>query len=661
MRDASRILFAPLLSVLVLGPWACTETVAATPSGCEKCHRPTDGPTLGIEVPHALFALSCTDCHGGDDTQDTKELAHVAKPDAVSELRVLGVTPLAASDAEYLRFRAPTHPAVVSQSCGSANAQGSAGAGCHQALIDSTALGMHSSLVGLITVPRFTHGNQPLRPPTTGVVATTNAAFQPATAARFTYGAVAGEALPSLTGVTPANPKPYVQHYDVKACTGCHLGTFGGGVEAGHDDLYRGVGCAACHTPYAADGKSKSGNPLAVFDAPSHPSTHVVDGPIESRTCEACHNSSARIGLSYRGWREVSTEVPAGERAQLVDAVAYGRAAGTYVIDEDTAAPGDETPPDVHQEAGMTCADCHVGTDMHGDGTIRANMGAEVGIECSDCHGTFDAPIAPGEDGVFRTSRASPLSKLSQAGGKISFTGGDGRVRPVTQVAELQEGLGRSAHNTSRHGELECYACHTAWMPNVLRARRTLDLRRDGVDPLTGATSPGVTSEVVELLTIDDFLLGQNVDGKIGTFQAQHGVYDVIASCDPAAEPDVCTIDAMSQRPGKRIVADYLGSSSEGRPGLSFWPVFAHTVRGIDAVRLCADCHSKEDGSNRERVRGVYGFGTGEHVFVDGQRRRLDLTKILTPAGTSTTALGHLLARPIPLERIEKAIGVAVP
>lgn len=657
MRDRRWILLVPLL----VGTWACSEEVSATPSGCEKCHRPTDGPTEGIEVPHALFALTCTDCHGGDSTQDTKEAAHVAKPDTVSELRLLASAPLAASAADYLRFRAPTHPAVVAQSCGSASAQGAAGAGCHQALIDTTAIGLHSSLVGLITVPRFDHGNQPLRPPTTGVVATTNAAFQPATAAPFTYGAVAAEALPTLVGVLPATPKPYVQNFNVKACTGCHLGVFGGGVDAGAEGLYRGIGCAACHALYAADGKSKSQNPLAVFDAPSHPENHLLDAPIPSRTCETCHSTSARIGLSYQGWREVSVETPAGPSAQLVDAVAYGRPAGTYVIDEDTTNGADETPPDVHQAAGMTCGDCHVGTDVHGDGSIRPNMGAEVGVECADCHGTFDVRAAPTEGGLFLTARSSPLRRLSESGGKVVFTSADGRVRPVTQVADLQEGLGRSAHNTARHGEMECYACHTAWIPNVLRTRRTLDLRRDGVDPLSGATSPGVTRETVELLTTTDFFLGQGVDGKIGTFQAQHGVYDVVASCDPAVEPETCTIDATGQRPGKKIIADYIGSSSEGRPGLSFWPVFAHTVPGIEGVKLCVDCHPKEDGSNLARVRAVYGFGSGQHFFVDAQRRRLDLTKLIDPAGTSTSALGTLLARPIPIDRIQRALDVAVP
>lgn len=640
---------------------ACSETAALKDNGCVSCHRPLDGATLGLEIPHEEFALLCTDCHGGDPDALTKEVAHVAKPDGFSELRALTLAPLAAVDEAYLRFRAPTHPSVVRQSCGSASPQGVVGAGCHEALIGSSASSLHASLVGLLTVTRFSYGHQPARPPNTGVVPTANPGFQASTAPRFTYSQVGGAALLSLMGASPANPRPYVEHFNVKACTTCHLGVFGGGADTGNDNLFRGVGCAACHVSYAADGKSRSENPLATFDAPSHPEKHVVEREPDGRSCESCHNTSARIGLSFKGWREISPATPAGPSAQVTEALAFGRPAGTYVIDEDTTQADDETPPDVHQERGMTCADCHVGTDNHGDSSIRPNMGAEVGIECADCHGTFDTAAAPGEDGSFRTSRGSLLMRLSIAGGKVVFTGKDGQVRDVLQVSTLQDGLGRSAHNTSRHGELECYACHTAWMPNVLRTRRTLDLRRDGVDPLSGELSPGVVSEVLEVLTLDHFFLGQNVDGKVGTFQAQHGVYDVIASCDPTLEPGACTIDPDSARPGKKLVESYVGQSSEGRPGIQFWPVFAHTVRGIEGVRICVDCHPKEDGSNLARVRSVYGFGTGEHSFVDSQGRRLDPTKLIDPAGTSTSAIGHLLARPLPIERIQKALDSVVP
>lgn len=648
------------VSILCLSG-GCSATVEVADSGCVGCHRPLAGATGGIEVPHEKFALGCTDCHGGDPDALTKEAAHVAKPDAFNELRALSQAPLAAVDEAYLRFRAPTHPSVVGQSCGSASPQGVAGAGCHEALIGSSASGLHSSLVGLLTVTRFTYGHQPARPPNTGVVATVNPGFQSSTAPRFTYAQVGGAALPSLAGASPANPRPYVEHFNVKACTTCHLGVFGGGAETGNDNLFRGVGCAACHVSYAADGKSRSENPLATFDAPSHPEQHRVEREPDGRSCESCHYTSARIGLSFKGWREVSPASPAGPNAEVTTAIAYGRAAGSYVIDEDTTRAGDETPPDIHQERGMTCADCHVGTDTHGDSRIRPNMGAEVGVECSDCHGTFDASAAPGEDGSFRTSRGSPLRRLGVTEGKVVFTGRDGQVRDVVQVSALKDGLGRSAHNTSRHGELECYACHTAWIPNVLRTRRTLDLRRDGVDPLSGEASPGVVSEAVEVLTLEHFFLGQNVDGKVGTFQAQHGVYDVIASCDPALEPGACTVDPAGPRPGKKIVEGYVGQSGEGRPGYQFWPVFAHTVRGIEGVRICVDCHPKEDGSNMARVRAVYGFGTGEHAFVDSQRRRLDPTKLIDPAGTSTSAIGHLLARPLPMERIQKALDAVVP
>ena len=58
----------------------------------------------------------------------------------------------------------------------------------------------------------------------------------------------------------------------------------------------------------------------------------------------------------------------------------------------------DETPPDLHVSAGMACADCHVGGDVHGDGNLYSSERYQVGIRCEDCHGTVRAEVR--EDAV---------------------------------------------------------------------------------------------------------------------------------------------------------------------------------------------------------------------------------------------------------------------
>ncbi len=47
---------------------------------------------------------------------------------------------------------------------------------------------------------------------------------------------------------------------------------------------------------------------------------------------------------------------------------------------------------DVHQKAGMHCADCHVGSDVHGNGNLYNEPRAAIQIDCVDCHGTIAQP-----------------------------------------------------------------------------------------------------------------------------------------------------------------------------------------------------------------------------------------------------------------------------
>ncbi len=47
---------------------------------------------------------------------------------------------------------------------------------------------------------------------------------------------------------------------------------------------------------------------------------------------------------------------------------------------------------DIHQKNGMHCADCHVGTDVHGNGNLYNEPRAAIQIDCIDCHGALDKP-----------------------------------------------------------------------------------------------------------------------------------------------------------------------------------------------------------------------------------------------------------------------------
>ncbi|MCI0524738.1 MAG: hypothetical protein L0Y75_05690 [Acidobacteria bacterium] len=81
---------------------------------------------------------------------------------------------------------------------------------------------------------------------------------------------------------------------------------------------------------------------------------------------------------------------------------------------------------DVHQKLGMHCADCHVGTDVHGNGNLYNEPRAAIQIDCIDCHGTMDKPA---------TLQASgPAAGSGRFGGKIVTT-----PRDLTKIKARNE------------------------------------------------------------------------------------------------------------------------------------------------------------------------------------------------------------------------------
>ena len=82
-----------------------------------------------------------------------------------------------------------------------------------------------------------------------------------------------------------------------------------------------------------------------------------------------------------------------------------GRNRNQYIKFEDYDGDArDDTPADVHYEAGMGCIDCHGSFDLHGgsvtDDKIQSRMSHGVAIQCEDCHGGVGgyAPTVSGLD-----------------------------------------------------------------------------------------------------------------------------------------------------------------------------------------------------------------------------------------------------------------------
>jgi hypothetical protein len=236
-------------------------------------------------------------------------------------------------------------------------------------------------------------------------------------------------------------------------CGDCHLGSKGANNRYAD---FRSSGCTGCHMNYSYDGRSRSTDPnvnklepanpdaIAAPERP-HVETHQIRNVakilpngafirgISDQACVGCHQGSNRTVLQYWGIRldqnqdvvnnfqypaNPNTFTNTAADIRLYDPAVQnntfnGRNANQYLLYEDYDADGrDDTPEDVHYEAGLGCIDCHGSRDLHNgtddpttgtdptSGAIWSRMGETVGVQCESCHGTVDeyAQTAPCED-----------------------------------------------------------------------------------------------------------------------------------------------------------------------------------------------------------------------------------------------------------------------
>jgi hypothetical protein len=617
---------------------ACSSSETIKGSGCESCHRPPDAPS-GIEVPHPSFALNCGHCHGGDDTATTIAEAHVPNPGSV-DVRTLAQAQLAELAPEYRRFINPSDVVAAAQTCGTSGSQG-----CHQAITAAVEVSVHSTLAGILNPERVNAGLTTDREPRYGP---------------RSIGSLEPLPVPDVATASSSDIARFVDHALGKACSGCHLGNYGQR-GAGRPQNVFSSGCAACHLLYAEDGLGQSGDPNISRTEIGHPIQHQIARTIPDRQCEYCHFGSNRIGTQFRGLRELTAADTNLENAERIEAEIHGKPGGFYVVDDDRRDPIDLTPPDVHQQRGMGCVDCHLGQDVHGDGQLHPAMGAETGVECEDCHGSFTERA--GGSGTLATSGGALLTRMRVDGGRVILTGAlDGRDRVVPQLLDLRQSLALDlAHSRGNHGELECYSCHTAWMQNFLLVERTIDLRDMSDNPLDGRVTAGSVRDTNLIVVLDALFLGRNADGKIGTFMAENALLSVVVACDPRTDPGC---EPSPDRPGqfgRKLIDRSLREVGGDRVSLSFRPTFAHTVGNRATVRACETCHSRQYETNPTRPGVAYGRGSGRFFApLSGAGTPVDLTRMTDTLGNAVVPLGHRDSAPVDLEKVRRALNYRV-
>ena len=276
----------------------------------------------------------------------------------------------------------------------------------------------------------------------------------------------------------------------VERCVTCHVRPEEdpGGVHA-----RAAVGCSSCHL----------GNELAFDKKRAHTDMEPEPGALGTvaRTCgrTGCHVREARRfasslmahtsgnGSSCSSChvaRKLPGAVPRPHPA--VDArvtddrclLCHSRS-GRIVV---TGRPACRAETEVHTRAGLACVDCHLHTDVMGDGRGWEQEEGRVEITCEACHG----PVRPGGETTWSEVK-DPISRdlLRQHGETRSP---DERVRlgrrgtPVWNLrpsgsgwVTLRKGQGVALstrqtpidpnHRLRGHERLACSSCHAAWPP----------------------------------------------------------------------------------------------------------------------------------------------------------------------------------------------------
>ncbi len=643
--------------------------------GCVTCHE-------GIEQAHGPIAPErCSVCHGGDPTSDKLD-AHVAVPANWATVRA-GLPPspdgfikdfapdqLDAIGPEYVRFINPGDIRAAGVACGE----------CHEDEVRTMPNSVMATNAGHYFPTLLLAGRQDDRLAHYGSVAATDpdcdtsipgtvCSLETLTPADHEEMLAAfADGVPSEDELLDLTYRAYLS----KNCNTCHQAGYPRNNSPG---LYRSSGCSSCHFVYNQQGTYQGGDPTIARGTPVHPDEHRITTRIPAEQCATCHFQGARIGLLFRGIREAGFgDAWTPPNPEVINETLYGHAPGFYFTDEDTTNSYDETPPDIHYQAGMHCVDCHVGRDVHGDGRIYSSSKQQVTLRCEDCHGTPRQRAQPDADGKFFTFKGNELKQLSlDDQGRIVLAGKlSGRIHVVPQPFDLlapggpatdrmREAMAPNGDGWSHTDSLTCDTCHTSHVQYCIGCHVSMDLRLSQTDYQTGTSTPGLTRGSRTGFTLDHLLLGTAPDGRI---QTVHPSQQVQISVNGATEYG--TEDGELLHGG--LVDDGEGGTrvrgkfreANGFPvNNGFAPLFQHT--SSDKARECSDCHRSDDSPEElARVRGVYGFGTGEFLLQGHDGTWVDGLQFLDADGNDTTIWHHEGTGPASAEVRGRALGVVL-
>ncbi|HEX9757836.1 MAG TPA: hypothetical protein VGB26_08555 [Nitrospiria bacterium] len=486
---------------------------------CLSCHE-------GSEEAHPKAPLHCTACHLGNKDSSEKSAAHQGMIENPGDLT------------------------VADQTCGT----------CHKEIVDRVKRSLMATRSGTMSGFLYLNGFQEKKEE-----------------AQYAFSKYEISALPGYEPDRPGTtdrllPFPtYATTKNVffdltrKACMQCHLWTEG--VQRKAD--YRGTGCSACHMTYDTEGLSQSADPTIPKNKHGHPVKHQLTTKVPISTCATCHAGGNRIAMAFMG----KMEQP-GRYDVLFQDLEHGH---TY----------SDQVPDIHYEKGMVCIDCHTINEIHGDGNIYLKKVYQLEIRCETCHGTAQSFGT----GITAMGNRLPNLKIEKSPGnekglaKLTLTSKlDGKEHPVPQIKEGSGEVSVKAHQIQGHIEkMECYACHSAWVPKCMGCHIQMDLTQQAkpihvsYDHLEKKQSEfGLYTLIDGVREAEkDYLLGINHRGKAAPFAQRSSV-----------------VYTLIDESGKVVYKRRPQRTGEDKLGFAHNPTIPHTVR--KETRSCASCHESE-------------------------------------------------------------------
>jgi MYXO-CTERM domain-containing protein len=400
---------------------------------------------------------------------------------------------------------------------------------------------------------------------------------------------------------------------------------------------------------------------------------------ISDNACVGCHQGSNRTVLQYWGIRldqnqdvtngnqypanlNANQFTNAADNPKLFDSTVQnatfnGRAAAQLLEYEDyDNDQRDDTPPDVHFEAGLGCIDCHGEQDLHGGvpgdpnaGGIASRKSQASSITCENCHGGISSyaettacqnyagdaadcaldnrgnvmrHVTKAGDGtmwlrsrvdgalhylpqtrdtVVNSNKLHPLTGQQLYSPKASYAMGRSDGNQATGLGPMQANP-QLNNGFSHTDDMDCASCHSAWTNNCIGCH----LKGQYDDDPNNFFFSNITGERINIFQANadfvyqnpiSFTLGVNSKGKIAEMTPGSGWFYRYEDLN-GNESDVF---AFSDRNGNGNNPNVNGRGAFG--ALSHNQMMAHSIRGKVTVnkegpRYCVNCHLTDEALN---------------------------------------------------------------